>query len=161
MLTINFTSCKLHKILAPFFTSGILAAMGIFSGLVPEIFPQSPNLSFVAYAYAQDYSKEEVVNYARAGFAVEMLRQRVYQEIKAIINEPPPDIVCNEPDTFQSLSRDVKEIAIKYCNESSQIVKNHNLSVSRFNELKQVYDRGGDFYHQVQNVLIDMQNSNP
>jgi hypothetical protein len=161
MLTINFTSCKLNRILAPFFTSGILAAMGIFSGIVPEIFPQFPNFSFVAYAYAQDYTKEEVVNYARAGFAVEMLRQRVYQEIKAIINEPPPDIVCNQPETFQNLSGDVKDIAIRYCNDSSQIVKNNNLSVSRFNELKQVYDRGGDFYHQVQNALIDMQSPNP
>lgn len=157
MLFINFTSGNLNKILSRLFTTGILAAMGIFGGIVPEISPQFPQLSMISYAYAQDYTQDEVVNYARAGFQVEMLRQQVYKEIKGIINQPPPDIVCNQPATLENLSSNVRKIATKYCDDSRQIVQRNNLTINRFNELKQVYDSGGSFYQQVQNILIELQ----
>jgi hypothetical protein len=157
MLFIKFTSCNLNKVLSRFFASGILAAIGMFGGLVPEISPQFPQLSVISYAYAQEYTQDEVVNYARAGFQVEMLRQQVYKEIKSIINQPPPDIVCNRPETLQKLSNNVRQIAAQYCDDSRQIVQRNNLTINRFNELKQVYDRGGSFYQQVQNILIELQ----
>jgi hypothetical protein len=137
---------------------GILTAMGILSSLVPQVSLQFPTFTIVAYAYAQDYTHDEVVNYAKAGFAVELLRQEVYQQIKAMINESHPNIVCNQPETLQSLPKNAREIATRYCNDSMQIVRNNNLTIHRFNQLKQFYDNGGDFYDQVQNVLIQLQN---
>jgi hypothetical protein len=158
MFTIKFTSYNFNRVLKRFFSGSILATVGIFSGLVSQVSPYFPTLPLIAYAYAQDYTQDEVLNYAKAGFAVELLRQQVYQEIKAMINEPPPNIVCNQPETFQSLSKNIRQIAIRYCNDSMRIVRNNNLTVNRFNELKQVYDRGGDFYQEVQNKLIELQN---
>ncbi|WP_449002394.1 DUF4168 domain-containing protein [Myxosarcina sp. GI1(2024)] len=148
---------NLSKILTRISTTGIIAAMEIMCGLVPEVSFQSFPISIVSYAYARDYTEDEARNYARAGFQVELLRQKAYQEIKSLISEPPPNIVCNRQETLQGLSSEVRQIAERYCNESRQIVRDNNLTVNRFNELKQYYDRGDDFYQQVQNILIDLQ----
>ncbi|WP_036478369.1 DUF4168 domain-containing protein [Myxosarcina sp. GI1] len=146
------------KILIRISTTGIMAAMGIMCGLIPEVSVRSFPLTGITYAYARDYTEDEARNYARAGFEVELLRQKAYQEIKSSISGAPPNIVCNQPETLQDLDRQVRQIAERYCNESRQIVREHNLTIDRFNELKQYYDRGDDFYQQVQNILIDLQN---
>ena len=145
-----------RKILIRSSTTGIMAAMGIMCGLVPEVSFQS--FTVVTYAYARDYTEDEARNYARAGFEVELLRQKAYQEIKSSISGQPPNIVCNQPETLEELNSKIRQIAQRYCNESRRIVREHNLTVDRFNELKQYYDRGDDFYQQVQNILIDLQN---
>ena len=84
----NLISCNINKILFRFFTTGILAATGLSGTLVLEVslpFSRMPSM-----AYAQDYTQNEVANYAKAGYEVELLRQRVYKEIKSMLNEPPP-----------------------------------------------------------------------
>ena len=158
MLTIKLTLVNLNKILNRTYVTSFLAIVGVLSGSVPEISMRSPSIVAATIAYAQDYTDEEIVSYARAGYQVELLRQKVYQEIKTALNEPPPNIVCDREQTLDSLSNEVREMAENYCDRSRQIVKNHNLSIDRFNELKQHYDRGDEFYQQVQNVLIDIQN---
>ena len=70
---------------------------------------------------------------------------------------PPPDIVCNQPETYQSLSGNVRQTVARYCSDSRKIVQHHNLTINRFNQLKTFYDRGGKFYQQVQNVLNELQ----
>ena len=154
----KLTTCNINKILFRFFTTGILAATGLFTSIVLEDHPQFSRLSFFAYAYAQDFTQDEVSNYARAGYEVELLRQRVYKEIKEMLNEPPPDIVCNQPETLQGLSDNVMQIALQYCDDSRQIVQSNNLTINRFNQLKNFYDRGGKFYQQVQSILENIQN---
>ena len=157
MLTVKFNLYKLNKILTSISHTSILATIAIMCGIIPEPSHRFPAFSFASYAYAQPYTPEETLNYAKAGYKVELLRQEVYKEIKSIINQPPPNIVCNQQQTLQSLPDNVRRIADRYCNESRQIVREHNLTVNRFNELKQYYDRGDDFYRQVQKILIDLQ----
>ena len=158
MSSSKLTTCSINKILLRFFTTGILAATGLFTTLVLEDSPLFSPLSFSAYAYAQDFTQDEVSNYAKAGYEVELLRQRVYKEIKEMLNEPPPDIVCNQPETWQNLSSNVMQIALQYCDDSRQIVQSNNLTINRFNQLKNFYDNGGQFYQQVQNILENLQN---
>jgi len=158
MLTAIFTLPKLNKICTRIASSSILAAIGLMCGLVPQISHRPLSISFTTYAYAQEYTKQEAENYANAGYKVELLRQQIYQEIKTIINEPPPNIVCNQQETLQALNSNVRRMADRYCSESRQIVQNHNLTINRFNQLKTYYDRGDDFYEQVQNILIKIQN---
>ena len=155
MFIFNFTFCNSNKIGLRIYTASVLSILGILCGLVPEV--QERSLSVSAIAYAQEYTNDEVLNYAKAGYKVELLRRQIYKEIKMIVNEPPPNIVCNQEQTLENLSGDVREIAERYCNESRQIVQDHNLTINRFNELKTRYDRGEKFYQQVQNVLIDLQ----
>ena len=157
MFTFNFTLSNFNKISTRIFTTGILAALGIMGGVIPEVSGRSLSFSAATYAYAQEYTSEEVINYARAGYEVELLRRQIYKEIKTLVNEPPPNIVCNQEQTLNNLPEQVRAIANRYCNQSKQIVQQHNLSINRFNELKAHYDRGTEFYKQVQNILLNLQ----
>ncbi len=157
MLTVKLNLYKLNKILTRVSHSTVIAAIALMGGLIPEPSSQFTSFSLVSYVSAQNYTPEETLNYAKAGYKVELLRQQIYKEIKNIIDRPPPNIVCNQQETLQNLPDNVRQIAERYCNESRQIVRQHNLTIDRFNQLKQYYDRGDDFYQQVQNILIDLQ----
>ncbi|MGK7937051.1 MAG: DUF4168 domain-containing protein [Xenococcaceae cyanobacterium] len=154
MFLSNLVSFNLNKVLLRFCTTGILAATGLLGILVLEVSLPFSRLSSVAYA--QEYTPNEVTSYAKAGYEVELLRQRVYQKIKSMLNEAPPDIVCNRPETFESLPDNVRDTVSQYCDDSKKIVQAHNLTIDRFNQLKSFYDRGGEFYQQVQNVLKEL-----
>ncbi|VEP16468.1 conserved hypothetical protein [Hyella patelloides LEGE 07179] len=157
MFIIKSTLYKLNKINRSL-AGGILAAMGIISGITPEISVQPHFLNWENAVYAQNFTPEEVYNYARAGFEVEVLRQQVYQEIKSMVNQPPPEITCDRPETMNDIPENVRGIANNYCNRSRQIVQENNLSIQRFNQLKNNYDSEGSFYQQVQQKLLDLQN---
>jgi hypothetical protein len=141
-----------------------LASLGILLGLTPEISIQSTevdsvvNISLASSAYGQQFSPAETENYAKAGYEVELLRRQVYQEIKNLIKEPPPNILCDQQSTIDQLKPEIKNIANRYCTQSRQIVQRHGLSINRFNELKSYYDRQDTFYQQVQGVLLKLQN---
>lgn len=158
MFIINHYLDRLKKINSSLLIAVILAIMSIFSEVVPKLSFSSPHLlTWENAVYAQEYTSEEIYNYAKAGLEVEMLRQQVYQEIKSMVNQPPPDITCDQPETMSNIPANIRGIANNYCNRSRQIVRNNNLSIQRFNQLKIYYDRGGPFYQQVQQQLLNLQ----
>ena len=164
MLNVNLTLPKLNQLATRFIGSGILASLGILLGLAPQATwktstsPQYyPKLTRSAIATAQEYTPEETANYAKAGFEVEMLRRQVYQEIKAIVNQPPGDIVCDRQETLSDLDPEVRELTESFCTRTIEIVQQNNLSVDRYNELKTQYDLRGEFYDRVQEILLRLQ----
>ena len=157
MLSFKTFTPKINRICNQIISSTMLAGIGLGFGLIPEVSLNS-FASFSIIATAQEFTPEEIANYAKAGYQVELLRREVYQEIKTSINEPPPTIVCDRPETLQELQPEIREITNRYCDRSQQIVRENNLSVDRFNELKGYYERRDDFYQQVQNTLIELQN---
>ncbi|MGL5795949.1 MAG: DUF4168 domain-containing protein [Waterburya sp.] len=175
MLNVNLTLLKLNKIYIRIVSSSILAAISLSNGWIPEISLKSlqpgetnqpsiigelynPSVAFSVYAYSQQFTPEEAINYAKAGYQVELLRRQVYEEIQTLINEQPPDIVCDQQATLSNLKPNVRAIAEGYCNQSQQIVQQNNLTIDRFNQLKTYYDRRDNFYQQVQNILLKLQN---
>ncbi|MGF1590162.1 MAG: DUF4168 domain-containing protein [Pleurocapsa sp.] len=165
MFKVNFTLLKPNKLYVRLLTSSALALVSLMGGLVPEISTSSgvnqtslPTVSLSTDAHGQQVTPEETENYAKAGYQVELLRRKVYQEIKNLINEPPPNIVCDQQDTLNNLKPQVREIANRYCNQSQQIVQQNNLTINRFNQLKADYDRRDSFYQQVQSILLRLQN---
>ena len=157
IFTINLNFHKLHKIKSSLLQATILATISIASGIIPN--SEQPGIfTWENTVYAIEYSPEEVYNYAKAGFEVEMLRQQVYQEIKSMVNEPPPNIMCDRPETIDDIPDNIRGIAHNYCDRVPQIVEENNLSIQRFNQLKSDYDRGGSFYQQVQQQLLKLQN---
>lgn len=158
MLNVKLTLPKLNKIYIRLVSTSILAGMGLVTGYVPEISMQHRSISFSTNVSAQQFTSEEITNYAKAGYEVELLRRDVYQEIKTLIDAPLPNIVCDRQETFNNLNPNVREIAERYCNQSQQIVQRNNLSINRFNELKSYYDQKDEFYQQVQNILLKLQN---
>jgi len=163
MLNVDLTLPKLNQLWVRLISSSILASFGVFSGLTPEIAINSSNLNspiivtLANKAYGQQFTPAETESYAKAGYEVELLRRKVYQEIKNLIKEPPPNILCDQQSTIDILQPEIKNIANRYCTQSRQIVQRHSLSVNRFNELKTYYDRQDTFYQQVQGVLLRLQ----
>ncbi len=158
MLNVNLTLPKFNKISIRLIKGSLLAGIGLSFGLIPDMRARSQVATFSINAYAQEFTPQETQSYAKAGYEVELLRREVYQEIKSIINQPPPNIVCDRQETLQDLDPDIRNLANRYCSESLQIVRQNNLSIDRFNELKSYYDRRDNFYQQVQKVLLKLQN---
>lgn len=158
MFTIKLNFPQLINFKSTLWQATILATVSLASGIIPNVSSQKAVFAWENTVYAQEYSPEEIYNYAKAGFEVEMLRQQVYQEIKSMVNEQPPDIVCDRPETIDNIPDNIQGIAADYCDRVPQIVEENNLSIQRFNQLKNDYDRGGSFYQQVQEQLLNLQN---
>lgn len=158
MLNVNLSSFKLNKVCIRLASSSILAAVALVGGFVPDMSARSLSASLSSQAHAQDFTPEEIANYAKAGSQVEQLRRQAYQEIKALTNEPPGNIVCNQEETRANLAPQVQAITDRFCNQIMQIPQRNNLSNSRYNELTSYYERQDNFYQQVQNVLLKLRN---
>lgn len=134
-----------------------LSLTAVFGFLMPSYSGSQKSLTWYNHAHAQEYTPQEIRNYARAGFQVELLRQQTYQEIKSIVNQAPPQIVCDRSETMRNIPVNIRGIANNYCNQTHRIVRQNNLSFSRFNQLKNRYDSRGSFYREVQQQLINIQ----
>ena len=163
MLNANST-LKFNKLCVRLLSSSVLASLSILVGLIPEISGRSPNIagivnvSLARNVYAQGFTPEETESYAKTGYEVELIRRELYKELKNLINEPPPNILCDQQSTIDNLEPEAQAIANRYCAKSLQVVQQSNLSISRFNELKARYDAGGEFYEQVQAIIRKLQN---
>ena len=157
MFLFNFLNHAFPKSSPRMLNISILAILGIMLGIAPQISLKSYSLNFDSSAYAQNYTRQEMTNYARAGWQIELLRRRTYKKIKQETNSRPPNIVCNRPETIDRLPQNIRGIARNYCHETTNIIRNNNLSIRRFNQLKKEYDNGGQFHRQVQQILIDFQ----
>ncbi len=166
MLNVQLTCPKLNKLYVRILSSSVVALIGLTAGLIPEIslgFNDTQETHWMTVslsrdAYGQQFTPEETENYAKAGYEVELLRREIYKEIKNLINESPPNIVCDQQSTIDNLKPEIQEIANRYCNQSQQIVQQNNLTITRFNELKTHYESRDTFYQQVQEVLLKLQN---
>ena len=157
MLIVSFPTRQFKKFCTYIVNLSILTTIGIVGGFVPNISRQDRKISFDYYAYAQSYTQQEIINYSQAGYQIELLRQQTYHEIKTTINQRPPNITCNQPGTLQNLAPNIRGIANNYCNNTMRIIRDNNLTVPRFNQLKQFYDQGGDFHQEVQQMLLEVQ----
>lgn len=168
MFNANLALPKLNKLSIRILSSSVLASIGLGIGLIPEIelSMRSPDLNTIRSitvslsnrVYAQEFTAEEIRHYAKAGYEIELLRRKLYQETKNLINEPPPNIVCDEQSTINNLQPEVREIADRFCSQTPEIVKQNNLTVERYNELTTYYNRQDSFYQQVQSILLELQN---
>ena len=133
-----------------------LASVGLLSGIVPGLSGNSPELVSSNSAYAQDISKSELTNYAKAVLAMEPLRLSAYDEIKKIFGSVP-GIVCNQQQSLRGLPRNAQGIAANYCTQSKKIVESNDLTISRFNSITVQIQSNSDLQKKVQNELIWLQ----
>lgn len=158
MLNSILSSLKLNKIYVRVIGSSVLATASLLINFVPGVSLQSLSIYWESQALAQEFTPEEITNYAKAGSQVEHLRREAYKEIKTLMNEPPGNIVCNQSETRQNLKPEVQAVTDRFCNQILQIPAQNNLSNSRYNELTSYYEQQNDFYQQVQNALLKLQN---
>ncbi|MBD1870893.1 DUF4168 domain-containing protein [Cyanobacteria bacterium FACHB-471] len=143
---------------------GILSTVSLVSGLVPGFQANSLDrtatvaISNSAYAQANAISDQEVEDYARSVLAIEPIRQETYNQIKQIIgNRDVPAIACHQSNSLNNLNRNIREIAVNYCNQSIAIVEQNNLDIGRFNLITTSQQSDAQLRERIQRALIQLQ----
>lgn len=139
------------QILPRTFIVGILATVSLVSSSV----------IFGLKADAQSpvvVNSTEVTGYAQAVLAMEPIRQQSFGEIKKIIgNRDIPKIVCNDPNSMNSLPNKARDVAVNYCSRSQKIVEENGLSIARFNTITIEIQNNKNLERQVYNAMIRIQ----
>jgi len=132
-----------------------------FSPLLSQLLSLSAIASLMIFSprviNAQPISDEQIVTYARAVIAIESHRQRAYAEIQRIMGAEPPEIMCNQPDSYNNLPEDAQRVAIAYCETSEATVTDMGMTVKEFNEITQQVKEDPDLERSVQEVILDLQ----
>ncbi len=132
----------------------VLAILGVVGGVIPEFSWQKNKFSFNYFAYSQDFNDTQIVNYANVVLSIEPLRQDAYQKIQKIIGRTPPNIACDQKETFKGLPNEAQKVAVNYCNQSRLIVQNSGLSVNQFNDMTLRVRSDQELKRRVQNAMI-------
>lgn len=141
----------------------LISTIGILLGCVPSLQPRAASVVFSNAAYAQDQSpgqitNEEVQNYARSVLAIEPLRQTAYNEIKRISGSAQvPPIACDQPNSLNNLGRDIRAIAVNYCNSAISIVEDNDLTIRQFNIITTNVQSNPELASRIQSELIRLQ----
>ncbi|NJL22066.1 MAG: DUF4168 domain-containing protein [Leptolyngbyaceae cyanobacterium SM1_3_5] len=137
----------------------MLAGASLLGVLMLSPVPSLRPIDFLGTAaHAQSaVSNQEVQNYARSILEIEPLRQAAYDQIKRITGEDVPPIMCNRPESLNRLSREVRQIAVNYCNRSVQIASGHGLPADRFNAITAALQNDPDLAARIQEAMVQIQ----
>jgi hypothetical protein len=145
---------------------GMISTLGVVSGLVPgfQFTPLDRTATVVisnsAYAQTDSITSQEVQNYARSVLAIEPIRQEAYNQIKQITgNRDVPAIACHQPSSLNNLNRNIREIAVNYCNQSIAIVEQNDLTIGRFNLITTTQQADPGLQQRIQAELVRLQRS--
>lgn len=159
MINFFYHGSQIHisRLLSKFLAVGILSTVGLVSGLIPGFSAGSPGLVFTQAAQAQ-VNDQEITSYARTVLALEKGRQQAYEKIKSTIgSNEVPNIVCSQAGSINSLPRNVRDIAVNYCNQSKQIVESNGLTISRFNAITVSLQNNSALQQQVKEAMLRLQ----
>lgn len=149
---------KVYPLMSRTLIIAALASTGLLSGWIPAFSPQTWSWQFGATAQAQTFNNADITAYAQSVLDIEEIRQQFYNDIKAILGTGNvPKIACNEPETYQNISReDVRNLIQKYCEQSQAIVTRYlgSNGTTRFNEITVAMKRDNDLKNRVQSELI-------
>jgi Asp/Glu/hydantoin racemase len=147
-------------------TVGLLTCIGILVS-APQATPDTSQWSLLGKpAYAQsssqatNISNTEIRSYALSVLDIENIRQQWSDDIAAMLEvETLPSIACNDPDSIREIRRDVREMVIRFCDASIEIVEGHNLSISRFNTITELMNSNADLQQRIQDELLNLQSN--
>jgi hypothetical protein len=157
MTVIGSSSFDLTRIFTRTLIAFFLATMSVLCGVIPEFSWQSCKIVVSSFARTQEFSDDQITKYAKAVLEIESRRQQAYQQIQEIIGQAPPDIICNQIDTFRNLPREAQVVAVDYCINSKKIVEDSGLTVAEFNAITSKLRSDRELERQIQNEIIRIQ----
>jgi hypothetical protein len=149
---------NLNRLFSKVLVVGTVSTSAGLSGLIPGMVHHTLTLEFSTTAYAQtqqEFTTEEITNYAKAAIALESRRYQVVNEIKQIVGEVPR-IVCDQPSSINSLPGNAPQIAVSYCDQARQMIERHNLTVTRFNEITRRQQTDPEFREKIQAEILTL-----
>lgn len=129
----------------------------LFLGLITTTTLLLSTFNLKANAQNLSVNNNQVTSYAEAVLAIEPVRQRAFSAIKKIMGGNIPQIVCNEPDSMNSLPGQARDIAVNYCKKSQDIVESKGLSIEEFNLITVEISRNNKLRQRVYDRLIQLQ----
>ena len=104
--------------------------------------------------------EQTIAAYARSVLEIDRLRRTAYDRIDEANNDdPPPQVICDNPDTVAGLRGEVKRIAVDYCLKAKEIVEREQLNVTIFNEVTQRISQDAQLKADIENELRRLQSS--
>ncbi len=109
----------------------------------------------------QEFTDEEIANYARAALAIETKRQQSYEDIRGILSdESVPEVVCSDTRRINRMKpAEVRQVAVQYCTHAKTMIDDHGLTVSRFNEITRIQQSNPQLQQRIQAELSRIQQS--
>lgn len=139
----------------------ILAAIAWLVGLTAILAGCAANRasdSDVQNSPSLSVSSEEVENYAKVVLAIEPKREAATKEILRISKKDKvPNIACTKPKTITSLPRNVRGIAVNYCQQAKDISESNGLTIVRFNDITAAVQSDEQLNIRIHNELTRLQ----
>lgn len=108
--------------------------------------------------YAQNFTDEEISNYAAAVLAMENMRKRTYADISDLMTGHKLDVTrydlrclsANALELPRVVRRPVRILLINYCNDAQKIVEDTGLTVQLFNSITVTHRQDEPLAEQIQ-----------
>ncbi|NET59165.1 MAG: DUF4168 domain-containing protein [Symploca sp. SIO2E6] len=129
---------SLNRIFSQSLMVGVLAAIGLLSGVAPELSQDSHTLVFSSSAYAQAtwnkayIDEAELVRFVRASIRMEIARQEAHEAIQRNNGGIVPEI---SDCSLQGLSGEIRNIWEQFCNQSESYLRDEGFSNERYNTI--------------------------
>lgn len=112
--------------------------------------PISPLVVSAQEAPIAGVSEEEILEYARVAYDIEQHRQLVYNEIETMTEGDVPELACNDEESLESVDSVIRDRFQKWCDRSEQIIKESDLSISRFNKIHELQEENEKLKQRIQ-----------
>lgn len=155
--TPSSVSLKRRQQLSQWLIAGTMTSAALLLGVVPSL---RPNHASGSAAYAQSaVSDVEVQNYAQTVLEIEQLRRNAVAQMQNLLgtNAQIPRISCNNPESLNNQRREIREIAVKYCEDSLQVAAGNSLPTDRFNAITEAQQNDPGLADRIRRALIQLQ----
>ena len=142
-----------NRLSRPLLLGFLTSCVSIFGGILPDLTARHPSLLFSSAVHAQEFSDGDLRNYAAALMQIEPARQSALAQVSRANGGNLPNLVCNQPNTMESLNSEAKSLFIQYCNQCETIAASRGLSIDKFNQITQAVRANPELQTRVRGFL--------
>ena len=138
---------------------GVCSIIAAIAAIVADltVLPSGSLIPAASAQSRQEFSDGEILNYARAVLGIEPKRKQTYDEIRQIVGDSVPTVVCSETGSLNRLKREARDLATDYCSHAQKMIEQNNLTVPRFNQITRQQQTDPQLQQRIQNALRQLQ----